>query len=144
MIRLNPDCLKPKMQPLAEIPKIYGKKVKLNPKGLPYMSEDELKELQLDINETIFDELGDFGEIVELSRWHICKGYVRPKGVESPRALKEYMKEIEISKSIDSFTDEFDESNEKRWLKYHKRYNPIEFKVQASTKAIQKAQATGK
>lgn len=35
---------------------------------------------------------------------------------------------------MDSFDDEFDESNQKRWLGYHQRYNPVQFKLQAPSK----------
>jgi hypothetical protein len=110
----EPEKRKPKIQQLARVPKSYGKKVWVKPSGLPTIKEEQ-EEMEKEINEEIYKDLGTFGDIVELSRDQILAGYCRPRNMESPPRPKEIVEVEEVPEEIPAFDRTFEESKYARW-----------------------------
>ena len=85
------------------------------------MDEEEKQKIADQINKEIYEELGNFGEIVERSREFILKGYARPKGLESPPRELEIIELPEIEELIE-YDNTFEESNLERWNRYRQMY----------------------
>ena len=74
------------------------------------------EKLTADLNDTIYDELGNFGDIVELSRKQILQGFVRTKQkkkIPKPPPLNP------LPERMPSFPVPFEKSSRKRWEEYH-------------------------
>jgi hypothetical protein len=76
---LATELRKPKLEKQSEVPMTYGKRVMIKPTGLATVYENDGED---ELNESIYRELGCFGDIVEQSRKEILDGYVRPSGKE--------------------------------------------------------------
>jgi hypothetical protein len=50
------------------IPKLYKKKVYLRASNLEEIKEEDRDDFEKDLNDNLFKELGNFGDIVEMSR----------------------------------------------------------------------------
>lgn len=96
------------------MPRSYGKKVWIRPSGLPTIKE-EMEEMEKEINDEIFKDLGNFGDIVEKSRDQILEGYCRPRNMESPPRPKEIVDVPDIPPELPSFDKSFEESKYERW-----------------------------
>lgn len=62
----------------------YGKRVMIKPTGLATVME-EGSLLGDEINDSIYRELGCFGDIVEASRQEILEGFVRPQAINNKK-----------------------------------------------------------
>ena len=73
LIDEDSDLAKPELEVLAYRPKNYNKKVlikKINEEGNEVYNDE--------MNEFIFKEIGNFGDIVQISRFELTKGFVCP------------------------------------------------------------------
>lgn len=91
MIEEDPDLAKPKFMPLQNVPKSYGKKIMLKHTGLAQIKEEEIEAFEDSLNQEIFRDLGNFGDIVEKSRRQIVGDYVCPDDKE-PVVFEYYRK----------------------------------------------------
>lgn len=97
---------KPEIEKVKEVPMTYGKRVMIKPTGLATVNEDD--EFQEELNETIYRELGNFGDIAEKSRREILEGFAR----KDQKEIKKMQKKATALLLPDSQDIEFD-SNDK-------------------------------
>lgn len=75
----------------------------------------------MDINEAIYNELGNFGDIVEISRKQILEGFVRPPGKYAPPEKVDIIHLNPLPEELEDFKNTFEESKAERWLGLHDR-----------------------
>ena len=104
----NPDMMKPKLKQLRNVPPNYDKRIydKNQMQQLPTIVEDD-ENLDESINDSLYKQYGNFGQVVELSRKQILEGFVRPEGLEKPKKKDEISIE-DIPKPMPEFENTFD------------------------------------
>ena len=78
--------------------------------------------MEMDLNLTIFNDLGNFGDIVERSRLEIIDGFIRPDVIQGLEDIAEFeLVELEpLPKRLPNITvATFDESSKRRWNFYN-------------------------
>ena len=121
-LKADPDMQKPKLSKQRNVPTSYAKKIMVKKTGLQVIEEEENSQdyIEKEINETIFQELGNFGDIVELSRKQILEGYVRPK--RSKGFDVKTVTILPVPQEIDRFKETFDVSSRNRWSNFVKEH----------------------
>jgi hypothetical protein len=112
---MDPDLKKPKLEKQRRVPMTYGKRVMIKPTGLAPIKEEELSQLEQDLNDAIYRELGTYGDIVEASRKQILEGYVRPKGKYRAPKKAEVLPVAPLPDLMEDFAETFEERSRSRW-----------------------------
>lgn len=126
LMEMDPDMKKPKLEKQRNVPMSYGKRVMIKPTGLAPIKEEELSQLEHELNDALYDELGNFGDIVEASRKQILAGYVRPKGKYRAPKKGEVLPVAPLPDLIEDFAETFEESSRRRWTTAQQREEAME------------------
>ena len=65
----------------------YNKAIKFRMNEVENIDKELKEEINDKINRDILDDLGNFGQIVELSRKQILEGYVRPEVAKKEKVI---------------------------------------------------------
>ena len=114
LLFLDPDRKKPPYEKLENLPSYFQRRVLV----VPSKGKSDYLEFYEEVNAAIFEELGNFGDIFEKSRRFLVEGYCRPDDKEGVVDLE--VPEMEAEEEKPNFTISFEESQRRRWERWHK------------------------
>ena len=120
--RRDPELKLPVMEPIPVLPEHRMKVIIMAKKDFKTtVSIDE-------INRAIFEELGTFGDIIDLSRRQLCEGFIRPKEKEQIDFINEMplpmidigpcpleMNPELLRPRVKKYLDTFEQESKRRW-----------------------------
>lgn len=116
------------LEPIDNAPEYYSKKLYIKQE---MKIEDDEGEHEIDVNEAIFNDLGNFGQIVDLSRKQILEGFVEDYAFDADyekleRETNAMLKHVEaLPPPMEPFPITFYRSSQNRWDYWRrKHYSP--------------------